>query len=238
MIFNTVHHKVTFILLTYQNLTGFRTGSDFLVSLPSHSRWVYTWQFYLLYSWVFYLSSYIKFVWYISFIFTFVAHLSHTILLNLNKYLVCDMLCVLPIYQINISLKYILLWFCYITLFLYKLQPSWHETKRSKNHTWPAPTIIIISIFILHIVAFVPWLRIDPVVAVTLQVGINNRHHLTSLTGHVVNHLHWVWKLIGIPSEKPVISHWQWLLCDNGRLPFEWGRDLTVSVCFLCCCTP
>lgn len=79
---------------------------------------------------------------------------------------------------------------------------SWYsELLWSYTHTWPAPTIIIISILIFYQQIFTFSIRVYFVVIVFLQMRINNGNHLPSFRSHIVNHVYWVWKFIAIPCE-------------------------------------
>ena len=44
----------------------------------------------------------------------------------------------------------------------------------------------------------------DVVAVVTFNVWVDNRHHLTPLGGHIVDHVLWVLELVGIPGEVAV----------------------------------
>ena len=70
--------------------------------------------------------------------------------------------------------------------------------------TWPAPAVVVTAVLVLDVVALVLGLLEDAVVAVRLQVRVNDCHHLTALTGHVVDHRLRVGELTAVPCEISV----------------------------------
>jgi len=73
-----------------------------------------------------------------------------------------------------------------------------------KVPTWPAPAVVVAAVLVLDVVALVLGLLEDAVVAVGLKVRVNDRHHLTAFTGHIVDHCLRVGELAAVPREVSV----------------------------------
>ena len=79
-----------------------------------------------------------------------------------------------------------------------------YSRSETKSPTWPAPSIIIIAIFVLHIEPLITCLCIDLIVPITLQMWVYNSNHLTAFTRYIVDHLLRVREFVGIPCKEPV----------------------------------
>ena len=73
--------------------------------------------------------------------------------------------------------------------------------------TWPTPAVIIVAILVLYIKALTSSLFVYKVIIVSFDMRVNNSHHLPSFGGNLVNHIHWVCKLMHIPSKIPKCSN-------------------------------
>ena len=74
----------------------------------------------------------------------------------------------------------------------------------SPSRTWPAPPLIVIAILVLHVMPASQRLRVDVVVAVLLDVRVNDGHHLPALGGHLGDHVSRVGELLLVPGEVAV----------------------------------
>lgn len=79
-----------------------------------------------------------------------------------------------------------------------------YSKEGSKAQTWPTPSVILIAVFVADVKRLFLGFLVDMISTVTLDVGIDNGHHLAPLGGYVMDHFSWVRELDIIPREVAV----------------------------------